>query len=164
MSNLTNNRLSVVMTATQVQAVKDALQTLLTNMPFLIGLTVEERSTLPKISVANKVFTEDALNAVNNHGDLLPGYFSGSGFQQDMALYRQLDELTAIARGLIERMDDTQMLAGSEAYVSALTAYKLFGAAADAGIPGADTIYDQLKERFAQSSSPAPKAPEQPSV
>jgi len=66
MSNLTNNRLSVVMTATQVQAVKDALQTLLTNMPFLIGLTVEERSTLPKISVANKVFTEDALNAVNN--------------------------------------------------------------------------------------------------
>jgi hypothetical protein len=164
MSNLTNNRLSVVMTATQVQAVKDALQTILTNMPFLIGLTSEERMTLPKISVSNKVFTEDALNVVSNNTGLLPGYFSASGFQQDLELYRQLDELTTMAKGIVERMDDTQLLAGSEAYVSALTAYKLFGAAADAGIPGADTLYDQLKERFSQYGNPAPKAPEQPTV
>jgi hypothetical protein len=133
MSNLTNNRISVVMTATQMQAAKDALQTLLTNMPFLIGLTSTERVTLPKISVANKVFTEDALNVATNNADLLPAYYSTSAFQQDFELYRQLDELTTLARGIVERMDDTQLLAGSEAYVSALTAYKLFGAAADAG-------------------------------
>lgn len=40
-------------------------------------------------------------------------------------------------------------MAGSESYVSALTAYKLFGSAADAGVPGADAIYNQLKQRFA---------------
>lgn len=49
---------------------------------------------------------------------------------------------------MLEKLEDTQILAGSEAYVSALTGYKLFGAAADAGLPGADAIYDSLKTRF----------------
>ena len=50
---------------------------------------------------------------------------------------------------ILEKINDTQLLAGSEAYTSALTVYKLFGSAADAGIPGTDTIYDLLKQRFA---------------
>jgi hypothetical protein len=50
-------------------------------------------------------------------------------------------------------MEDTQMLAGSEAYSSALTAYKLFQAASEAGLKGSDAIYDSLKARFAQTSS-----------
>ena len=40
------------------------------------------------------------------------------------------------------------MLAGSEAYVTALAAYRNFEAAAKAGIQGADTIYELLKARF----------------
>jgi hypothetical protein len=49
---------------------------------------------------------------------------------------------------LAEKLDDTQMLAGSEAYITALAAYRNFDAAAKAGIQGADTIYNHLKERF----------------
>ena len=47
MSNLTNNRLNITATAAQITAVKTAIQTISTNMPFLIGLTVEERVALP---------------------------------------------------------------------------------------------------------------------
>jgi hypothetical protein len=43
MANITNNRLSITMTAAQITAVKTAIQTIQTNMPFLVGLTVEER-------------------------------------------------------------------------------------------------------------------------
>ena len=44
MANLQNNRLNVTATAEQMTAVKTALQTINTNLPFLVGLTDAERS------------------------------------------------------------------------------------------------------------------------
>ena len=66
-----------------------------------------------------------------------------------MLLFTQLDEIIMMTKQLLEKMEDTQLLAGSEAYTSALTLYKLFGSAADAGVAGTDTIVSQLKQRFA---------------
>lgn len=48
------------------------------------------------------------------------------------------------------RFPDLCTLAGSEAFVSALTVYKLFSTASASGIGGAKTVYEQLKERFTQ--------------
>ena len=156
MANITNNRLSITMTAAQITAVKTAIQTIQTNMPFLLGLTMEERSSLPKINVANKAVTEDAINAMVNNPTLLPAYFNVAEMQKDMTLFAQLDELNILINQLAERVSDTQMLAGSEAYVSALAAYRNFEAAANAGVSGADTIYDLLKSRFANQGGTTP--------
>ncbi len=153
MSNLTNNRLNVTMTAAQVTSVKTALQTIATNMPFLIGLTVEERIALPKINISNKAFTEDAINAVVNNAGILPAYINAATMQNDYQLFVQLDELLGLMRQLVEKAEDTQMLAGSEAYVAALSSYKLFGAAAEAGLLGADAIVDSLRQRFIPSAT-----------
>lgn len=153
MSNLNNSRINVTMTAAQVTAVKNALQTILTNMPFLTGLTVEERIGIPKINVSNKVFVEDAINAGVNNASMLPSYMALPPMQTDLQLFNQLEELLVLSRQLTEKLEDTQMLAGSEAFISGLAIYRLFGAAAEAGVPGADTIYDALKQRFI---NPAP--------
>lgn len=153
MSNITNNRLNITLTEAQVIAVKAAIQTIYTEVPFLLGLTVEERISLPKINVANKAFTEDAINAITNNGDMLPGYLNVATMQTDLQLFSQLDELTPLVRQLLEKLEDTQILAGSEAYVSALAGYRLFGAASEAGIPGADAVYDGLKARFSTGST-----------
>ena len=153
MSNLTNNRLNVSMTAAQIAAVKGAIATINTNMPFLIGLMIEERITLPKIDVNNKAFTEDAINAAVNNSAMLPSYINVANMQSDLQLYNQIEELRSITAQTLERLEDTQMLAGSESYVNALTIYKMFGAAAEAGVSGSDTVYLQLKERFSNSGS-----------
>ena len=155
MANITNNRLSITMTAAQITAVKTAVQTIQTNMPFLLGLTNEERMALPKINVANKAFTEDAINSMVNNPSLLPAYFNVAEIQKDVTLFAQLDELNTLVNQLGERINDTQLLAGSEAYVSALAAYRNFEAAASAGVSGADTIYDLLKSRFANQGGTA---------
>lgn len=157
MANITANRVNVVMTAAQIAAVKTALQTVLTNMPFLVGLTVDERIALPKINVSNRAFTEDTLLAVENNPAVLPPYLSASVLRADLMLYAQLDELLTMVRQLHERMEDTQMLAGSEAFVSALTAYKLFAGAAEAGLPGMDAVYGQLSTRFTGQGPVAPQ-------
>jgi len=157
MSNLMNNRVNATMTAAQVAAVKTAIQTISTNMPFLVGLTVEERISLPKINVVNKAFAEDAINAVVNNAGSVPSYLNPIQMQNDLQLFTQLDELTTLLRQVLEKAEDTQILAGSEAYIGALTGYKLFGAAADAGVAGADTIYAALRQRFQSVPPPAAK-------
>ncbi len=149
MSNLSNNRLNVSATTAQITAVKAALQTISTNLPFLVGLTTEERIALPAINVNNKAFTEDAINAAVNNTSLIPSYVNVPNMQNDLTLFTQLDELILLTKQLLERLEDTQLLAGSEAYTNGLAVYKLIGSAADAGVPGADAIYNQLKQRFA---------------
>jgi hypothetical protein len=44
---------------------------------------------------------------------------------------------------------DTQILAGSEAYSTALMAYRMFQMAAQSGMPGLDSVVSRLSERFA---------------
>jgi hypothetical protein len=153
MSNINDSCLNVRMTPAQITAVKAALQTIQTNMPFLTGLSVEERIALPKLNVSNKAFTEDAIYSAVNNTNMFPSYFSTANLQTDYNLYVQLDELILLVDHVAERISDTQMLAGSQAYVSALASYRLFGAAADAGVPGADAIYDRLKSRFANQGN-----------
>jgi len=54
---------------------------------------------------------------------------------------------------LYNKVRDTQMLAGSEAYSSSLMIYRMFKSAADTGVPGTQAIYNGLKERFAHNQS-----------
>ena len=61
---LTSNRLSITALPAAITAVKAAIATVDTQLPFLIGLTPDERKSLPKIDVSNKIFVEDALNAI----------------------------------------------------------------------------------------------------
>lgn len=159
MSNLLNNRVNTTATAAQVTAVKAAFQTILTNLPFLVGLTADERKSLNAIDVNNKAFAEDALNAAVNNATLVPGYISVPNMQSDLTLFAQMDEISGLANQLCERIEDTKMLAGSEAYNTALSLYKSFGTAADAGVLGADSIVDKLKTRFAASKGNAVTTP-----
>ncbi len=162
MANLTNNRLNIVATEAQITAAKNSLVQFDAQFPFLIGLTVDEKTTLPAINVDNKIFTEDAINAAVNNMDMLPGYLSVSGVQTDMKLFNQLDELVPMVRKQLEKLEDTRFLAGSEAYSTALMIYKLFGAAAESGIPGADAIVAQLRERFTSNGNTPNNPPVNP--
>ena len=147
--NITINRLNTVMPDADIAEVKGFIKNIYGKMPFLIGLTNDERVTLPKISENNKVFVGDSINAVVNNAPMLPSYLNVADIKSDLTLYEQLDELEMLALQLVEKIQDTRMLCGSVAYVSSLAAYRLFEAAAMAGIPGADAIYDALKQRFA---------------
>ncbi len=162
MSNITHNRLNATLTEAQLQTVSQALHSIFEALPFLTGLTTEERIALPKINVNNKVFTQDALLYMQQNAEMLPAFMQQAPMQNDLTLYHQLDPIITRVQQLLEQLEDTQMLAGSEAYVSALSAYRLFGAAAVAGIAGADTVYDALRTRFAAQGSTTPPPPNAP--
>jgi hypothetical protein len=165
MATLQNNRLSVILAPEQLSKVNQAFAIITENLPFLTGLTTEERQVIPKINTANKVFVEDSLNAMKSNAEVLPAYLKADELEKDLTLFTQLDVLVQKALQLYEKLSDTQMLAGSEAYISSLTAYRLFEAASKAGLPGSDTVYDQLKQRFAdQGGQGQPATPPAPAT
>ena len=61
-----------------------------TRMPFLIGLTADERATMPKISDANKIFVQNCINAMVNNAELLPNYLKVDELAKDLELLGQL--------------------------------------------------------------------------
>jgi hypothetical protein len=149
MTTVSNNRISVTIDEFALAQVKGAFQTINQHLPFLLGLGPEERQRMPKMNVANKQFVQDALMAIKNNEGLFPAYLNHIELGKDLKLYEQLDELVILSQQLTEKLRDTQILAGSEAYLSALVVYKMVGVSAQLGHPGMDTIYDQLSERFA---------------
>ncbi len=146
--NQLKNRLNASISAANLSTIKTNLAEISDLLPFLVGLKPEEKQALPKINEANKIFVEDAITAIENNPEVLPPYLKPQEIKNDLVLYQQLDELKGIIDQVYQKIVDTQTLAGSEAYVSSLTAYRLFDSAANAGMPGMQVLYDNLKARF----------------
>lgn len=147
------NQISVTITEETIGQVIDLIQQINELMPFLTGLTPDQRKRLPKIDKRNKIFVNDVESAIKNDSSLLPSYVDPEEMSKDLKLYEQLEDLMTPLSYLYDRVRDTQMLAGSEAYSSALMVYNMVKAADKAGVPGANNLYNQLKGRFDRSSS-----------
>lgn len=148
MNNLGNNRISASLNPDDFNAVKQAIQEIRNRMPFLLGVTLEERKKMLKINRANKLFVADAIEVARENPEVLPYYLTVAELEKDFTLFQQLNELLFPLEQLFERVRDTQMLAGSEAYQTSLVLYKLTRVAAEAGMPGMDTAHAKLKVRF----------------
>ncbi len=147
------NQISMIMAEEAKVQVIDLLKQITDLMPFLTGLTPEQRKRLPKIEKRNKSFVQDVEAVIKNDASLLPSYVKPDEMSKDLELYEQLEELLTPLTYLCDRVRDTQMLAGSEAYTQALMVYNMIKAANKAGLPGANSLYNQLKGRFDRSSA-----------
>ena len=157
MANITNNRISAVLEPDNLKKVLLLLQDAANIMPFLIGINSEERMRLPKIDGSNRLFVQDAIKVLKQNASLMPTFVNIEELEKDFILYEQLDTILSAINQLQEKLRDTQILAGSEAYSSALVAYRMFQMAADAGLAGMDSIVDELKQRFAGQGTTSEK-------
>ena len=154
MSNLTENKLNTVITAADITAINASIVTITSKLP-AGSLTDEQRSGLKSIDVANKVFVEDVITEIGVSGaGIIPAFINPVFIQNDLTLFGQLDAVEASVLNLLQKISDLKRISGDEGYSMSLSAYKIFDAANQAGIPGAKQAYDKLKIRFdAQGSS-----------
>jgi hypothetical protein len=120
-------------------------------LPFLVDLTPEERRALPKMGDRSRSFVERSLEVARQDDSFLPRSFDVSHFESDVALYLALDGVRQRLASLLELVEDTQILAGSEAYLAALDLYhhaKRAGRGA-----GLDDLLDRVGKRFASHRS-----------
>ena len=121
--------------------------------PYLVNLTPEASKELPKMGDKSYAFVTKALEYLKVPGTPMPPYTNVAELEVDLKGVDTIRQILQAAMPTIDMLQDTMLLSGSEAYVAALAYYNYIKGAAKAGVPGAQTIYDDLSARFQGRSS-----------
>jgi hypothetical protein len=149
MSNLSENRINVVIAPADVTTITSSISTILGILPANTTLTDEQRGNYNAIDVSNKVFAEDVLTEARITGTgILTPYVNLDFLQNDLTIFNQLNAVESGLANLLQRVKDAKRIAGHEAYGMANKAYGNYKDATDAGIPNAKSTYDRLKVRY----------------
>lgn len=116
--------------------------------PYTLSLTPDERKNILKMGDKSSAFVEKAFEYTKTNPEFIPTFMTAADFEIDLADSKNLVGSVSLATQLLYALDDTMMVAGSEAYYAALYYYKNVQQAAAMNIPGAKAIYEELKKRF----------------
>ena len=109
---------------------------------------------------ATQSFVSKALEIATNNPQFVPPYVNVPAMKKDYDLAVRLQGIEMQLASLCEKVSDTNLAVGSEAFVTGLTLYNSIKAAAKVNVPGAKALAAELAERFvATSSTPATPAP-----
>ncbi len=121
--------------------------------PYLIALTPGERRTIPKMSDKTLPFVEKTLEYCQTAPQFAPPFMDREALAADMKITQRLTPLLRTTIALNNGLDDTVMEAGGESFINALSYYNSVKQAAKINVPGAKSIYDDLKKRFEKTKS-----------
>ena len=159
MSTITQ-RMSLNVPDADVQLIRDAVKVLQDKLvPHLIDLGPEERRGLPKMGDKTVPFVSKALDYAREHPYMCPPFVDMDEFARDIAAVDLLLGLQRPLSQVMDMVDDSLLLAGSEAYSAALACYQGVKVAARLNIAGAATIADDLGQRFPARASRAAATP-----
>ena len=149
----TQNQLSILIPTTVIDEVMLKLQECKTSLaPYLQGLTTEERKSLFKMGNKTVANVQKTKSYVDTNPEFVPGYMDKTEFLKDEAVVSLLSPISNLALQLATDVDDTVMLAGSEALQAAMLYYGQVKEANSRGIPTARPIYEDLSQRFSKRS------------
>lgn len=115
----------------------------------LFNLTPTDRLELSKMGDKTIAFVQKALEYADTNPTLVPGYLDVSEAKKDFALSQDLNNILKQVSTLQRAIEDTTMVAGSEAYNAALVFYNSVKGASRVNVPGSEAVYNDLQQRFA---------------
>ena len=140
---MSQNVVSLALSAEQVEAVNKALDMLEKNLTELISLSVDDRSELRKMGPKSEMFARKAYDVIAQSPEILPGTFELAEFTADIEALDQLRPLFTRIAALAGRADDTEMALGSDIYSAALEGYRF------AKLAGKGAALDELRAQAA---------------
>lgn len=150
---MSDQKLSATMTAAEVDAVMQAIQTIKQKMPFLLALSTEERRALPQPGDRGRAFISKALEVATQNPSILPGFFSLEELRKDVELGNTLQPILLSLAQLQGMIEDTARVASSEAYSGALNVYSYAKASGSAAAVGG--AVEELGKLFARRGAAA---------
>jgi hypothetical protein len=153
------NRISFKPAEQDLQEIRAAIQTLQTKlMPLLVSLQPEDRREMSKMGTKSVAFVARALEHAKANPAWCPAFLDLQEMEVDLAAVDLLESLQRPIAQLSDALDDSRVLAGSEAYRSSLLIYQAAKAAATLRQPGAGTVAEDLARQFANRAAAKPVA------
>jgi hypothetical protein len=156
------NRVSATLSDQDIADINTAIDTIKSKLPFLVSLSNEERKVLPKLGDKSQGFDDKCTAYMASNPEFIPGFIDNAEVDKDRALLARIMQFFPSLQTLCETVDDTPMVASSEVWMADLAYYQNVREAAKRGLPGADTIYGELRARFPavpKSAQPKPAKP-----
>lgn len=149
-----NNNHSIAIPPEVVLSVKEKFAEILDLIaPYSTPLTPRERHDLPSMGEKTLSFVEKALEFADANPALCPNFLDLAAFRNDMSDAIGLRVVRTSSKQAFNLLDDTILLAGSNAYRRALVFYNYIKLLAAQDFPGAKAIYEELKKRFPRRKS-----------
>ena len=120
-------------------------------------LSADERKTFAKLDDTRLPFVEKGLQYGRQQPMIVPPFTPLDELSKDLDLYNSLRRVTAELDTLAELVRDTRTAAGTDAYQAALTIYNSAKGAAKSGVPGTQSIVDEMGKLFS-TQGPSKKA------
>lgn len=150
-----NNKISVSISAADKKSVLDKITALQTQLKpvLLFNLSPSDRMSLVKMGDKTLTFVDKALTYAAQNPATSPSYLDLAEANKDFALANDLAEIHKKLSTLLVAIEDNLMLAGSEAYESALVYYNAVKGARRSNVPGVENIHADLANHFPRKRS-----------
>ena len=135
-------------TLADILAKVNALNASLANY-LLFNLTPSDRLEISKMGDKTIAFVQKSLEYAQMNPTLVPVYLDVPEAKKDLALVQDLNTVLKQISTLQRAIEDTAMVAGSEAYNAALVFYNSVKGASRINVPGSEAVYNDLQQRFA---------------
>jgi len=116
--------------------------------PFVIKLSAEQRKRLPKLDDGRIPFAEKGVSFGEQQPLVVPPYTNLNELKKDLAFVKATRRVGAELLSFTEMVTDTRMAAGSDAYQASLSIYNSAKSASKQGVPGTQTIVDEMGKLF----------------
>jgi hypothetical protein len=143
------NLISATLSDAVVAEVENHLRAIATLLGGVLqNLEAKDRRAMAKMGDKTLAFVQKAVQYGTQNAGMVPSYISLPEAQADMQLTNQLNSILKLLAPLCQSVQDTEMMAGSDAYMAGLGIYNHIKGAAANNIQGATTIADDLSSRF----------------
>ena len=154
---MSQNRISLSVSAEQLAAISAAIDTLETQLAGLIELSVDDRRKLVKMGDKSEAFCRQTLIVLDQNRQMIPPSLDLARAEDDLRTLDQLRPVFARLRQLVGRADDSEMAIGSDILSTALDGYalaKVFGKGS-----GLDTLREAMSARVSHKGKNKGKPP-----
>ena len=118
----------------------------------LKSLTPEERREYGRIGNKTENWTRKVNEYMKNQPDFTPAFVDADETQKDFVAREALKPLLNLLTSLVNQVDDTVLILGSDLYQADLGYYQNVKLLAKQNVNGAKAIYDDLAEQFPRNT------------
>lgn len=156
---MTQNLMSLALSAEDLDAVDGALATLEARLAKLVALQPDERRGLTKMGDKSEAFCRQTLTVLEQNPQVIPPSFDLAEARADLAAVDVLRPRLARLQRLTERAGDSEMALGSDVMNAALEGYALLKVSGRN--QGLEALRQALSARFGKAGrriEPSPPA------